>query len=126
MKKSQLDKKIIKVLKNKVLSEKEIEEKIGYRQIYQRLRRLRNEGKIKVIKNGNRYLYYVDDEALKKWALKNKKMDILRKITPKTTQYVSVGIRRILYEKIRKKAEEEGISPSKYVENILLKKIKWV
>ena len=120
-----LDNKILSLLKkHNILTEAEIEAKLGYDQLYQRLRKLVNEGKIRVIKYGNKNFYYIDENKIRKWAIKNiKDYKLLKRIVPESKYYKVIGVREHIYNELEKKAKKRNKSVKQIVEEILLEAI---
>jgi len=135
-----IDEKILSLIQQYgVLTRKEIEEKLGYKDMLRRLRRMVREGKIKIMriqrinyqplkKYFQKNLYYIDDDGIRKWVRKKIRsvkirMRLLKSLGLLSKQSCSVGINEDLYGELKTIARRRGMSLRQLVEMILMERL---
>jgi len=146
----EFDLKIISLIqKHGALTRKDIENKLGYKNLYRRLTRMRAEEKLKTFRlprlndlKGlyDKTIYYIDKEGLVRWfrkdlrkILKKRKLSFIRqegvilkcmeKLGEVSHDYRSIPVRKEIYEAIRNISKKEEVTIRETVEKLLMDKL---
>lgn len=117
------------------LPRSEIEERLGFKDLYGSIARLKQEGKIQVFKIPRgltsfpyRNLYYTDEELLMEWLHDNLSFPayyrVLVSMGKASKSYSSINLRDEVYNRLKEIAEEKNMSVREMAEEKILESME--